>query len=141
MRRTTVAALAVLGSVVLTAGSGTAVAEPCATAREPIYVINFYGAEEGRADQRPSNLVVSEFSSLGGLTWRRWGPRTAVGVGKLRGSWCLPGCLAEPYTATVTLGRVKKVRGEKYFTRFDIDGDFPKPDEPADALSGALPTP
>ncbi|WP_433250557.1 hypothetical protein ACQPYK_04370 [Streptosporangium sp. CA-135522] len=109
--------------------------------RESVYVFNLYGAEEGRADQRPANLVASEFSSLRELNWSTWGPEKAVGRGRLSGTWCLPGCLAEPYTATITLGAVRKVRGKKYFTRFGIDGDFPKPEEPADTLVGTLPTP
>ncbi|MEV8631680.1 hypothetical protein AB0395_08490 [Streptosporangium sp. NPDC051023] len=108
---------------------------------EPVYVINLYGAEDGRPDQRPANLVVSEFSTLKGITWRSWGPGRAVGSGKLSGTWCLPACQTNPYDATITLSKVKKVGGKRYFTRFDIGGDFPQPDSFDDTLRGALPLP
>ncbi|GLX02914.1 hypothetical protein [Microtetraspora sp. NBRC 16547] len=121
-------------------------AEPTVTATTsqaapPIYVRNLHGAEAGRDDQRPANLVLSEFSVLNGITWKSWGPDRAVGTGGLSGSWCLPGCLKKQYEATVTLSGVTTVKGTRYFTRFDVDGDFPKPGDPADALVGSLPTP
>ncbi|MFF3668360.1 hypothetical protein [Microtetraspora malaysiensis] len=106
----------------------------------PVYVRNLYGAEQGRDDSSPENLVLSEFSSMNGITWTSWGPDQAVGTGALSGSWCLPGCTEKPYEATVTLSGVATVRGTRYFTQFAVDGDFPKPD-PADTLAGSLPTP
>ncbi|GAA3071948.1 hypothetical protein [Streptosporangium carneum] len=156
-------AVAVLGATTAACGLGAAQAEPRRawagdTAQitsqpeegvtrsegrraEPVYVINLYGAEDGRADQRPENLVVSEFSTLKGITWRSWGPGRAVGAGKLSGTWCLPDCLDSPYDATITLSKVKKAMGKRYFTKFAIDGDFPKPDQIDDTLTGALPLP
>ncbi|MBB2909172.1 hypothetical protein FHS43_000418 [Streptosporangium becharense] len=107
----------------------------------PVHVFNLYGAEEGRADRRPANLVLSEFSSMRDVVWRTWGPRRAAGRGLLSGTWCMPGCLAEPYAATVELGAVREIGGKRFFTRFAADGDFPHPESPADTLSGALPTP
>ncbi|GAA2896829.1 hypothetical protein GCM10010517_61840 [Streptosporangium fragile] len=117
------------------------VAEPAAAPAEPVYVFNLYGAEEGRADHRPGNLVLSESSTVRGVAWRTWQGRAAAGTGLLSGTWCLPGCLTEPYTVTVTLGTVKRIGGRKYFTRFAVHGDFPRPEEPDGAMSGALPTP
>ncbi|MEV7010937.1 hypothetical protein [Streptosporangium sp. NPDC051022] len=108
---------------------------------EQVYVINLHGNEEGVADQRPANLVASEFSTLKGVTWRSWGPERAVGSGKLSGTWCLPGCQTNPYDATITLSKVRKVGDKRYFTRFGITGDFPGPTSPADTLNGALPLP
>ncbi|MEV0422770.1 hypothetical protein AB0I09_31515, partial [Streptosporangium canum] len=142
MRTVTIAAaVATLVSGIVGAGSGTAVAETGATAPGPIYVFNLYGAEEGRADRRPANLVASEFTSLSELTWKRWGPYAAVGTGKLSGTWCMPGCQEEPYTATILLGGTRTVNGKRYFTRFGITGDFPKPEEHVDTLIGNLPKP
>ncbi|MFF0578135.1 hypothetical protein [Streptosporangium saharense] len=106
-----------------------------------VYVINLYGAEEGRPDRRPANLVASEFSSLKEITWRSWGPDRAVGDGRLSGMWCLPGCQAKPYEATITLSKARKVGGKRYFTKFDIDGDFPRPTSSDDTLRGTLPLP
>ncbi|MEV4247028.1 hypothetical protein AB0J63_26895 [Streptosporangium canum] len=142
MRTVTIAAaVATLVSGIVGAGSGTAVAETGASAPGPIYVFNLYGAEEGRADRRPANLVASEFSSLSELTWKKWGPYAAVGTGKLSGTWCMPGCQEEPYTATILLGGTRTVNGKRYFTRFGITGDFPKPEEHVDTLIGNLPKP
>lgn len=147
MRRIITVAVAVLGVATAACGAGTGMgtetgtAEETPRAEEQVYVINLHGAEDGRADQRPENLVVSEFSLLRKVGWRTWGLDGAVGTGGLSGTWCLPACQKTPYTATVTLGGVKKVRGKNYFTTFSIDGDFPKPRETADTLTGTLPTP
>ncbi|MEU0519747.1 hypothetical protein [Streptosporangium sp. NPDC006007] len=149
MRRIITVAVAVLGVATAACGAGTGTATGAGPgtagetprAVEQVYVINLHGAEDGRADQRPENLVVSEFSSLRKVGWRSWGPDGAVGTGRLSGTWCLPTCRKTPYTATVTLGGVKKVRGKNYFTTFSIDGDFTKPRETADTLTGNLPMP
>ncbi len=151
MRRIIVAVVvALLGLMSAACGSGVAQAapsevEPVAQAvdrpAEPVYVINLYGNEEGVAEQRPVNLVASEFSTVKGITWRSWGPARAVGAGKLSGTWCLPNCLEHPYDATITLSKVRKVNDKRYFTRFDIAGDFPEPDQPDDRLTGSLPLP
>ncbi|MFD0886613.1 hypothetical protein ACFQ08_18865 [Streptosporangium algeriense] len=106
-----------------------------------VYVMNLYGAEEGRPARRPANLVASEFSTLKEITWRSWGPEKAVGGGSLSGTWCLPGCRTKPYEATITLSRARKIGEKRYFTKFDIAGDFPRPDSSEDTLSGTLPLP
>ncbi|WP_055479163.1 hypothetical protein [Sphaerimonospora mesophila] len=112
-----------------------------AVSETPVYVLNLHDAEQGRADRRPRDLVVSEFTALNGVTWHSWGPTRAAGEGRLSGSWCLPGCADTPYDATVTLSGVVPVRGKGYFTRYEITADVP-PDlrEQAD-LRGVIPTP
>lgn len=107
----------------------------------PVYVLNLHGAEQGRPDRRPRDLVVSEFTALSEVSWHSWGPTRAAGEGRLTGSWCLPGCADTPYDATVTLSGVVPVRGKGYFTRYEITADVP-PDlrERAD-LKGVMPTP
>lgn len=114
--------------------SGTATATP-------VYVFNFYGAEEGRTDQRPKDLVVSEFTTVNALTWKSWGPSRAVGTGKLSGTWCLPGCLDVPYSATVTLSNVTPVKGQGYFTKYQIEADVPAEQKDNADLVGVLQTP
>ncbi|MCT9931925.1 hypothetical protein N5079_17110 [Planotetraspora sp. A-T 1434] len=116
--------------------SGTAVA----TATE-VYVLNFYGAEQGRADQRPADLVLSEFSTLNKVTWRTWGPTRASGAGNLSGTWCLPHCLDKPYAATVTLSSIVPVKGKGYFARYEITAKLPPGEKGKADLSGTLPTP
>ncbi|MFF4771761.1 hypothetical protein [Microtetraspora fusca] len=125
-----------------TAGTAPEAVVATSPTAPPVYVKNLYGAEQGgRDDSRPANLVLSEFSSMNGITWTSWEPDRAVGTGGLSGNWCLPGCLENRYEATVTLSGVTTVKGTRYFTRFTVDGDFPKPADPADALAGSLPTP
>ncbi|MFF4774373.1 hypothetical protein ACFY05_16080 [Microtetraspora fusca] len=124
-----------------TAGTAPEAVVATSPTAPPVYVNNLYGAEQGRDDSRPANLVLSEFSSMSGITWTSWEPDRAVGTGGLSGSWCLPGCTEKPYEATVTLSGVTRVKGTRYFTRFAVDGDFPKPADPADKLAGSLPTP
>ncbi|MDP9863344.1 MULTISPECIES: hypothetical protein [Streptosporangium] len=142
MRSSAIATVvAVLGTVVATAGSGAAVAGTGPRGPEPVYVFNLHGAEEGRADQRPTDLVLSENSSISEVTWSKWGPQAALGTGKLTGTWCLPDCETEPYTATVLLGSVQRMKGKRYFAHFGVSGDFPEPEDHIGALIGELPTP
>ncbi|MEN3534799.1 hypothetical protein AAH991_06785 [Microbispora sp. ZYX-F-249] len=130
----TVSALAaVLG------GCGSAPADPAA--ETPVYVLNFRDAERGRPDQRPANLVLSEFSAMSAVTWRTWGPTRATGAGKLSGTWCLPECADAPYDATVTLSSVIPVKGKGYFSRYAVTADVPARHRPEADLSGVLPTP
>ncbi|MEW9530448.1 hypothetical protein [Microbispora sp. NPDC049125] len=108
----------------------------------PVYVLNLHGAEKsGRPDQRPARLVLSEFSSMSGVTWHTWGPTRATGAGKLSGTWCLPQCMDTPYDAEVTLSNVMPVKGKGYFTRYRIESDLPQAQRPDADLSGVLPTP
>lgn len=144
MRRIIIAAVAavfVAGTVACGLGPTEAAPRPTEQGADQVYVLNLHGAEEGRADRRPKRLVLSEFSAMKGIVWTRWGPENATGTGELSGTWCLPGCQERPYTATITLGGVKKVKGRRYFTAFGVDGDFTKPAETADTLTGTLPTP
>ncbi|GAA1013448.1 hypothetical protein Aple_054310 [Acrocarpospora pleiomorpha] len=130
-----------------TSGTATATppepisATPAETPPTTVYVFNSFGEEEGRPDQRPADLVVSEFSSLSKLTWRNWGPETAVGAGKLSGSWCLPECLDKPYDATVTLSSIKMAQGQAYFSKYDIQVDLPVAQQEGADLNGTLATP
>ncbi|MGW1378206.1 hypothetical protein ACWD6P_28590 [Streptomyces sp. NPDC002446] len=87
------------------------------------YVINHYGeenADRGRAERSPANLVLSEFTSIGKVTWKQWGAKKAVGTGKVTGTWCLDTCLERPLKATVTLLDPKTVDGRKVFTAFAL---------------------
>ncbi|GII93477.1 hypothetical protein [Sinosporangium siamense] len=134
------ASILVLGLTLTACGTGVAaVGEHGTPTKGPatVRVWNLHGNERGRADQRPANLVLSEFTSMNGLRWSTWGPDRAVGNGKVSGTWCLPGCASRPYAATVTLSDVR--RG--YFTRFEVGGTFPRPERRADTLTGTLPTP
>ncbi|MCG5220164.1 hypothetical protein [Streptosporangium sp. KLBMP 9127] len=137
-------AVAALGLTVaalgLTASCAAGTADTVATAgitAAPIRVWNLYGAEQGRADERPADLVLSEFTTANRITWRSWGPKTAVGTGAISGTWCLPGCLDKPYPATITLSDTRS----GYFTKFQVEGDFPRPNDSADTLTGTLATP
>ncbi|MEV4460078.1 hypothetical protein [Microbispora sp. NPDC049633] len=120
-------------------GCGSAPTEP--VAETPVYVLNFRDSERGRPDQRPANLVLSEFSTMSAVTWRTWGPTRATGAGKLSGTWCLPECADAPYDATVTLSSVIPVKGKGYFSRYAVTADVPVRHRPEADLSGVLPTP
>ncbi|GGO17538.1 hypothetical protein GCM10010116_35470 [Microbispora rosea subsp. aerata] len=111
------------------------------TAETPVYVLNFQDSEQGRPDQRPASLVLSEFSTMSGVTWRTWGPTRATGAGKLSGTWCLPECADAPYDATVTLSSVVPVKGKGYFSRYAVTADVPAGQRSEADLSGVLPTP
>ncbi|MEV0375185.1 hypothetical protein AB0I10_36360 [Streptomyces sp. NPDC050636] len=87
------------------------------------YVINHYGeenADKGRAERSPKNLVLSEFTSINGVSWQQWGAKKAVGTGKVTGTWCLDTCLDKPLKATVTLSDPKTVNGRKVFSTFTL---------------------
>jgi hypothetical protein len=129
-----------LAVVCLSAACGASPSSGTVT-ETPVYVINFHGAELGRSDQRPKDLVLSEFSTLNGLTWQSWGPTRAVGAGKLSGTWCLPTCLDAPYDAGVTLSNVLPVKGRGYFTRYRIEAKLPPGQQEGADLAGILPTP
>ncbi|GLW23466.1 hypothetical protein DI270_001105 [Microbispora triticiradicis] len=130
-------AVAVLGAGV--SGCGASQAGP--VAETPVYVLNLQGSEQGRPDQRPAILVLSEFTTISEVTWHSWGPTRAVGAGRLSGTWCLPACENAPYEATVTLSNVTPVRGKGYFSRYAVAAEVPPRQRPAADLSGMLPTP
>lgn len=85
------------------------------------YVVNHYGeanADVGRAERSPKTLVLSEFTTISGITWREWGAARAVGTGKVTGTWCLQTCADKPLKATVTLSDPEAVGGRKVFSAF-----------------------
>ncbi|MBP2706478.1 hypothetical protein JOL79_21955 [Microbispora sp. RL4-1S] len=132
-----VLALSVLEAGLVACGApGSAVA-----VGPPVFVLNFHHAEQGRSDQRPGDLVLSEFSAMTKVVWRTWGPTRATGSGKLTGVWCLPHCASRPYDATVTLSNVLAVRGKGYFTRYRVVADIPEEERRQADLAGVLPTP
>jgi hypothetical protein len=131
------AGLSGLGLAVAACGS----ADKAAAGEPGIYVFNFHHAEQGRADQRPRDLVLSEFSTMSRVTWSVWGPSRASGTGKLSGMWCLPRCADTPYDATVTLSSVIPVRGKGYFTRYRVSVNLPEAERDGADLAGILRTP
>ncbi|MEU8060539.1 hypothetical protein [Microbispora bryophytorum] len=138
----TVFCVTVLCVTVLCAAVGGCGPAPTGPAAEtPVYVLNLQNSERGRAEQRPANIVLSEFSTMSGVTWRTWGPTRATGAGRLSGTWCLPECADAPYAATVTLSSVIPVKGKGYFSRYAITADMPVLHRPEADLSGVLPTP
>jgi hypothetical protein len=106
-----------------------------------VYVWNLYGDERGRRDERPVGLVLSEHATLTHLHWSGWGGAGASGTGGFSGTMCLPGCLKRPYPAAVTLGRVRRTHGARYYTGFTVKVDVPAQGQGPSSLSGALPTP
>jgi hypothetical protein len=106
-----------------------------------VYVWNLHGHEQGRADERPVGLVLSEFAVLNGVRWRGWGGAGAVGEGRVSGTWCLPGCLKKPYPASVTLSRVRKLRGARYYTGYTVKAYPPRGGQEPLIIKGDLPTP
>jgi hypothetical protein len=127
-----------------TAAATTAAAFPAtggtaAPAGTAVYVWNLHGDEQGRPDVRPGDLVLSEDSTLNGISWRSWGGARAAGRGRLSGTWCLPGCLKKPYKAAVTLSRVRQVGDHWYYTSYAVN--VPGGDREATPIRGNLPTP
>lgn len=105
------------------AADATPIARHTAHAARTPYVINHYGeenADKGHAERSPKNLVLSEFTSIGGVHWKQWGTKKAVGTGKVTGSWCLDTCLDKPLKATVTLSDPKNVHGRQVFSSFTL---------------------
>lgn len=131
-----------VGALLFGVGGCGSTGDRAAVTGATVYVMNFHGTEQGRADYRPRDLVLSEFTTLNAMTWRSWGPARAVGTGRLSGSWCLPTCSDAPYQATVTLSHVVPARGKGYFTRYEITAaGLPRDQVDRAVLEGALPTP
>ncbi|MBB0244619.1 hypothetical protein FNQ90_11020 [Streptomyces alkaliphilus] len=99
--------------------TGTPAPDP-ASPDDPL-VFNYFGAEDGRADRAPDNLVLTEFSTLNEVTWESWGEEQAVGNGLLSGTWCLPECLDDPFPARVVLTDPEEINGDPYFTAFEVE--------------------
>ncbi|WP_066361086.1 hypothetical protein [Herbidospora mongoliensis] len=109
---------------------------------QDVYVLNFFGDEQGSPAQKPADLVISEFSTMNKLRWDKWGPDNAVGHGMLTGSWCLPDCLEKPYEAKVTLATPTSRQGRTFFTSYTIEpGDLQSAQEQGADLIGTLQTP
>ncbi|ARF53614.1 hypothetical protein [Streptomyces gilvosporeus] len=116
------AATAALGALATAQAADASTATAAAPATTP-YVVNHYGeqnADKGHPERSPKNLVLSEFTSAGGLHWQQWGAKKAVATGKITGNWCLDTCLDKPLKATVTLSDPKTVHGKRVFSRFTL---------------------
>ncbi|MHA4773349.1 hypothetical protein L1085_002470 [Streptomyces sp. MSC1_001] len=99
--------------------------------REPVasvstvspYVVNHFGeenADTGRAERRPKDLVLSEFTGIHRVTWRVWGATKAVGTGEVTGTWCLDTCLDKPLKATIVLSDPRTVDGRVVYSAFTL---------------------
>ncbi|MFI6389210.1 hypothetical protein [Nonomuraea sp. NPDC050540] len=89
---------------------------PPSESRGPVYVVAYMGD----ALQRPSDFALTEFSGMNGVRWQSWGGERAVGTGELSGTWCLPGCEAKGYPATITLSRLTRLERTGYYARFTV---------------------
>ncbi|GGT16747.1 hypothetical protein GCM10010176_071590 [Nonomuraea spiralis] len=98
---------------------GVRVEGPAPSARPgPVYVMAYMG----HPLQRPERFALSEFSSMAKVRWRSWGGGSAVGVGELSGTWCLPGCEKNGIPATITLSGLEWQERVGYYSRFDVQG-------------------
>ncbi|GAA1993927.1 hypothetical protein GCM10009799_19880 [Nocardiopsis rhodophaea] len=102
-----------------------------------IYVFNTYGNEQGFRDQRPEVLVASEFTTFSDLTWSSWGGTPAVGAGTVSGTWCLPGCLDDPFPVTVELDTPKEFGGDDYYTTYAVTDGSDLPPDMRERMEGA----
>lgn len=90
----------------------------------------------GRNDEiirvvEPTGFNISEYSSVGGLTWYQWGPDVAIATGYVRGLWIANE--ADQYDdVTVTLFDVR----DGVFSEFWITGPFEQPEHPGDKTHG-----
>jgi hypothetical protein len=83
----------------------------------------------------PASFRISEFSSVGGLTWFQWGPDVAIATGYLRGLW-IENEEGQYDDVTVTLFNVQ----DGFFTEFWITGPFEQPEHQADLTHGYFST-
>ncbi|MGW1075744.1 hypothetical protein [Streptomyces sp. NPDC002537] len=86
----------------------------------PVYVSEGAGLPPLR---RPEAFTASGTVRLTGLRWESWGGSTAVGTGKVGGSWCLPSCGGKPYDARVTLGGLIRQDRSAYYSHAAVDVD------------------
>lgn len=90
----------------------------------------------GRNDEiirvvEPAAFRISEYSSVGGLTWYQWGPDVAIATGYVRGLW-IPNEANQYDGVTVTLFDVR----DGVFSEFWITGAFEQPEHPGDNTHG-----
>ncbi|WEB45307.1 hypothetical protein MOV08_42445 [Streptomyces yunnanensis] len=120
------AGAAALGlSATAQAANGAVPAAPTKAVRTAVtpYVINHFGeenADTGRAERRPRDLVLSEFTSIHQVDWKQWGAKEAVGTGQVTGTWCLDTCLTKPLKATISLSDPKVVNGKRVYSAFTL---------------------
>jgi hypothetical protein len=90
----------------------------------------------GRNDEiirvvEPTGFNISEYSSVGGLTWYQWGPDVAIATGYVRGLW-IQNEENQYDDVTVTLFDVR----DGVFSEFWITGPFEQPEYPGDKTHG-----
>ncbi|WP_283139061.1 hypothetical protein [Rhizohabitans arisaemae] len=100
----------------------------------PVYV----NAYLGHPLQRPKGFALTEFTSIGKLRWNSWGGETAVGVGQISGSWCIPGCQERGIPATITLSQITWRERVGYYSRFTLDAPSLPKDADPDLQNSAL---
>jgi hypothetical protein len=83
----------------------------------------------------PTGFRISEFSSVGGLTWFQWGPDVAIATGHVRGLW-IENEENQYDDVTVTLFNVQN----GFFTEFWVTGPFEQPEHQADLTHGYFST-
>ncbi|MEV0119486.1 hypothetical protein AB0H77_40575 [Streptomyces sp. NPDC050844] len=103
----------------------------------PVYVPD----SMGHPLTRPTNLSLTEFSTLTGLRWRSWGGPRAVATGRLSGAWCRPKCSDAGYPATVELTRLERRENVSYYTRAAVRSSHLPPKDTDDLSAVHLPVP
>ncbi|MFD4635137.1 hypothetical protein ACFVYR_36835 [Streptomyces sp. NPDC058284] len=96
----------------------------------PVYMADV----TGRPLQQPTVVRLSELVALTELSWRDWGGPTARATGKLRGTWCLPGCAKKPYDATLLLSGLERQDRVASYRRATVEPKAPE-ELPATAVN------
>ncbi|MQA96582.1 MAG: hypothetical protein GEV11_18745 [Streptosporangiales bacterium] len=89
------------------------------------YVFNTAGEEQGFPDRMPKRMTVSEFTTFTSLSWSAWTDDTAVGEGRVQGTWCLPDCADRGYPADLRLITPRPFDGREFFTRYTVEAELP----------------
>ncbi|MFH8369349.1 hypothetical protein [Streptomyces sp. NPDC018031] len=103
----------------------------------PVYVSDVLG----HPLRRPTELAVTEHTSLSGLGWRSWGRSRAVATGRVYGTWCMPGCPSSGYRATVELTGLRRQENVSYYTRATVRSAHLPAEQAAGLRRLALPAP
>ncbi|GGU70877.1 hypothetical protein GCM10010211_40730 [Streptomyces albospinus] len=82
----------------------------------PVYVADAMGQPLGR----PAHFTLTRHTSLSRLSWRSWGETKAVATGRVGGKWCLPGCGASGFPATVELTGLTQHDRVAYYSRATV---------------------